>query len=78
MIARRAVKRSQQAAIDSLLDRALLDPDAAALLLEENNPANRAAMRRSAKLGLGGRAAEVADLLSDDKDDPVLDAVRRR
>jgi hypothetical protein len=79
VIARRAVKRSQQAAIDSLLDRALLDPDAAAPLLQENNPANRAAMQRSAKLWLGNRATDIMEALNDNEedDDPVVAAVKR-
>jgi hypothetical protein len=33
-------------AVEKLLDKALLDPDLAAQLLEEGNPANRAALDR--------------------------------
>jgi hypothetical protein len=47
--ARRAVGKAREDAFGRLLDRALLDPEVAAALLKENNPANRAAMRRKPK-----------------------------
>jgi hypothetical protein len=53
--ARRLVRGAQGEAIEKLLDKALLEPDLAAQLLKENNPANRAALARTAKAYLGER-----------------------
>jgi hypothetical protein len=76
--ARRAVRGAQTEAIEKLLDRALLDPDLAAQLLKEGNPANRAALERKAKAFLGNEASHVADILDgDQKDDPVKSAIMR-
>jgi hypothetical protein len=47
------------------------------MLLREQNPANRAAMQRKAKLWLGDQSSTVAEMLSDDGDDPVKDAVTK-
>ncbi|AKR54319.1 hypothetical protein XM25_00560 [Devosia sp. H5989] len=64
VVARRAVRNAQSAAIDRLTDRVLLNPDLAAELLKENNPANRAALARKAKLWLGNEASTVLDLIN--------------
>ena len=74
--ARKAVRRGQTAAINRILDEVLLNPEAAALFLKENNPASRAALQRKAKLWMGNQAATVVDLL-DGEDDPVKDAITR-
>lgn len=63
IIARKAVKQAHTAAVDKAIDKALLDPEWAALLLKENNPANRAALARSAKGWLGNEASTVLDML---------------
>jgi hypothetical protein len=63
VVARRAVRKAQTDAIDRLTDQALLNPELAAELLKENNPANRAALARKAKLWLGNEAATFIDLL---------------
>jgi len=63
VVARRAVRKAQTDAIDRLTDQALLNPELAAELLRENNPANRAALARKAKLWLGNEAATFIDLL---------------
>lgn len=77
--ARRAVRGAQTEAIEKLLDRALLDPDLAKQLLTENNPANRAAMNRTAKAFLGNEASTIVNALADaDDQDPVRDAVMRK
>jgi hypothetical protein len=60
-----------------LLDRAILDPETAPMLLREQNPPNRAAMQRRAKLWLGNQASNVAEMLSEDEHDPVKDAITR-
>ncbi|WP_457092720.1 hypothetical protein [Microvirga sp. P5_D2] len=47
--ARRIVGKGKEETFSRLLDRALLNPEIAAVFLKENNPANRVAMRRRAK-----------------------------
>ncbi len=76
-MARRAVGKAREDTFNRLLDRALLDPETAAMLLREQNPANRAAMQRRAKLWLGNQASNVAEMLSEDEHDPVKDAITR-
>jgi hypothetical protein len=75
-LARRAVGKAREDAFNRLLDRALLYPETAAMLLRENNPVNRLAMRRKAKLWLGNETSTLVDALDDD-DDAVVDAVKR-
>ncbi|WP_126397868.1 hypothetical protein [Blastochloris tepida] len=77
--ARRAVRRAHADAISRLLDEALLDPDLAKLLLEQNNPATRAALTRRTKGWMGNEASTLADLIAgDDQEvDPVKAAVMR-
>jgi hypothetical protein len=78
--ARRLVRGAQGEAIEKLLDKALLDPDLAAQLLKEGNPANRAALSRTAKAYLGNEASTLADILDgDDKEkDPVKSAIMKK
>ncbi|KAA2235584.1 hypothetical protein [Salinarimonas soli] len=73
---RRAVTRAREGAINRLLDEALLNPEAAAVLLKENNPANRAALARRAKTWMPNQVSTVLDMLEDE--DPVKDAIFRR
>lgn len=75
--ARRLVRGAQGEAMEKLLDRALLDPDLAAQLLKENNPANRAALARTAKAYLGNEASTLADILDGKPEDPVKKAIMR-
>lgn len=76
--ARRLVRGAQGEAMERLLDRALLDPDLAAQLLRENNPANRAALARTSKAYLGNEASTITDILTGqgEKDD-AKDAIMR-
>lgn len=80
--ARRAVRGAQGDAIEKLLDKALLDPDLAATLLKENNPANRAALGRTAKGYLGNEADTLMKTISGDYDkntnDPTAEAATRK
>jgi hypothetical protein len=70
--------KAREDAFNLLLDRAVLEPDTAAMLLkEQNHPANRAVMQRKAKLWLGNQAATVAEMLGDEERDPVKDALNR-
>lgn len=78
--ARRAVRGAQGEAIEKLLDRALLDPELAATLLKENNPANRAALGRTAKGYLGNEADTIMKTISGDgkTDDETAGAAMRK
>lgn len=62
-MARKATLKGRGREFQELLDKALLEPEVAELLLREHNPANVAAMTRSAKLWLGNRAPAIAELL---------------
>ncbi|MDI1263856.1 MAG: hypothetical protein PS018_11425 [bacterium] len=75
--ARRLVRGAQGEAVEKLLDKALLDPDLAAQLLKEHNPANRAALARTAKAYLGNEASTVTDLLTE-PEDPVKGAIMKK
>ena len=79
VISRRAVRRAQADAVHRVLNEALLDPDFAAMLLKQNNPANRAAMARSAKTWFGNEASTIIDLMSgDNEDDELVGAITAR
>ncbi|MCY0148303.1 hypothetical protein OEG84_11425 [Hoeflea sp. G2-23] len=78
VIARRSVKAARAGAIEKMLDDALLNPDAAALLLKENNPANRAALARRAKTWFGAEAAKIMNALSADDETDMEKAVNGR
>lgn len=75
VVARRAVRNAQTEAIERLTDKALLNPDFAAELLKENNPANRAAMARKVRTWLGNEASTFVNLMngSDDDGGPNID-----
>lgn len=76
---RRAVKNARGEAIERMLDDALLNPDVAAMLLRENNPANRAALRRRAKVWFGNEANTIMNALSgEEQDDETMEAIRGR
>lgn len=78
IIARKAMKAANKAGVDAAIDKALLDPDFAALLLKENNPANRAAMRRATKGWQANEASTILQALEpDDKDANTKDAAMR-
>lgn len=71
VVARRAVRNAQTDAIERLTDKALLNPEFAAELLKENNPANRAAMARKVRAWLGNEASTFINLMNqpDEEDD---------
>lgn len=70
---RRAVRAARGQAIERVLDEALNNPEAAAMLLRENNPANRAALARRAKTWMGNEASTLIDMLSDEIIEPPED-----
>lgn len=77
--ARRLTRSAQAEAIERLTDKALLDPKFAADLLKENNPANRAAMNRTAKTYLGNEVATILSAANGEEDeDPVKKAAMRK
>lgn len=76
--ARRLVRGAQGEAMEKLLDKALLDPDLAAQLLKEHNPANRAALARTAKAYLGNEASTLTDILDGEPQDPVKSAIMKK
>jgi len=71
-MARRAILNNRTKDFQKLLDEALLNPDVAEALLRENNPANVAALTRSAKGWRIGLAPTVADLAGDEPEDEAL------
>lgn len=83
-MARRAILRGRGQQFQELLDEALLNPEVAAMLLREHNPANVDAMSRWAKGWAGARAPVFADLLEGEpadeaqtEDDEILEAIGR-
>jgi hypothetical protein len=73
---RRATMKGRTAEYQELLDKALLDPNLAAALARENNPANAAAMARAAKAALGVRAGWIDEALAgDDSEDETTSAI---
>lgn len=76
--ARRSVAKARADAIGRMLDEALLNPDAAAMMLKENNPANRAALARKAKVWLGNEASTFLELVTpESEDDQMKKAILR-
>lgn len=84
VIARRAVRGARTEAIERVTDKALLDPEFAAMLLRENNPANRAALARRAPGWFGNEASTIVNLANEPDDDHadgardgLMDAIMR-
>lgn len=80
VFARRSVRNARSNAIERMMDDVLLNPDSAALLLRENNPANRAALKRKAKLWFGNEASTIMNALTadDEEEDDVKRAINGR
>jgi hypothetical protein len=79
-IARKSIAKAQGGAIERLVDEALANPDMAAKLLAENNPANRAVFDRATRSYLGDEASKITNALGDDDPgagDPISAAVAR-
>lgn len=77
IIARKAVAKQQAGLVGRIVDEALLNPEFAAQLLKENNPANRAAIRAHAKGWLGNEASTLTQVLQEDEGDETKRAVMR-
>jgi hypothetical protein len=80
IMARKAMRNQNVAAVNTAIDKALLEPDFAALLLKENNPANRAALRRATKGWKGQAASQFFSMIdpNDDKDADTKSAVMQK
>jgi hypothetical protein len=75
-ISSRAVGSQRAKAFEALLDKALLDPETAAMLLRENNPANRAALARTVNLWRLNHGDALVQMLEEDDQTPD-DEMRR-
>lgn len=62
-VARNAMKQGRASQYEAVLDRALLDPEGAAMLLEEYNPATAEVLSRWANSWAGAQAPEIIDLI---------------
>jgi hypothetical protein len=69
-ISARAVGSQRAKAFEALLDKALLDPETARLLLQENNPANRAALARKVGAWKLNHGDVLTQMLSEDEQSP--------
>lgn len=76
VLARRSVRKAQEAGVQRMLDEVLNNADTAALMMRENNPAARQALARRAKLWFGNDAGSILNSMSeeDEGDDPVVGA----
>jgi hypothetical protein len=69
-LVRKGVRKAQEEGFQRMLDDVVLDADTAALLMRENNPADRAALSKKAKLWFGNEANSIVNGMSaDDEDD---------
>lgn len=75
-VARNAMRKGRASQFEAILDRALLDPEVAAVMLEEFNPATAEILARSAQGWAGDQAADIVDLImssgGDEEDDRAL------
>lgn len=77
VVARRAVRSARSGAIERMTDEVLLDPRKAVLLLQENNPANRAALARGAQGWKANELSTIINLAGEDEETPTKDAIMR-
>jgi hypothetical protein len=78
VLVRRGVRRAQEQGYQRMMDDILTNADTAALLLKQNNPANRQALSRKAKLWFGNEASTILNSMSaDDKPDDTTEAATR-
>lgn len=82
IIGRRSLKMAEGQQYVNLMREALLNPDMASLLLKQNNPANRALLRKSSKLWQGSAGSKLIDLLeaesAPNEDDRRTLTIRKR
>lgn len=78
IMARKATKAAQVKAVNMAIDKALTDPDWAAQLLKENNPANRAALAKGARAWMGNQASTLINMMDDTEEDPIVKKAMER
>jgi hypothetical protein len=74
-LVRRGVRKAQEEGFQRMLDDVIQDADTAALLMRENNPADRAALAKKAKLWFGNEASSIVNSMSADDEDETTGAV---
>lgn len=73
IMARKATLRGRTAEFQEILDKALLEPEFAAKLLEKHNPADLVGLRRSSMVWAGDLAPQVLDILDEDETDASIE-----
>lgn len=76
-LVRRGVRKAQEEGFQRMLDDVVLNADTAALLMRENNPADRAALAKKAKLWFGNEANTIMNSMSADDEDDTTGKVMR-
>ena len=77
VLVRRGVRRAQEQGYQRMMDDILTNADTAALMMRENNPANRQALARKAKGWYGNEASTLLNAMSADDSDDETDAITR-
>ena len=75
VLVRRGVRKAQGEGYQRMMDEILTNPETARLLLQENNPANRAALATKAKAWWGNEASTILNALSADDQDETTGKV---
>lgn len=75
VLIRRGVRKAQGEGYQRMMDEILTNPETAKLLLQENNPANRAALATKAKAWWGNEASTILNALSADDQDETTGKV---
>lgn len=78
VLARRSVRAARSEAVGKLLDDVLVNPDAAALLMKQNNPINRQAFAVKAKAWFGSEASTIVNAMSADEKDEQTEAINSK
>lgn len=81
VVARRTMRRAQDQGFQRMLDDVLTNADTAALLMRQNNPADRQALSAKAKMWFGNEASSILNAMSEEpqsEDDPESVIIRRQ
>lgn len=77
VLVRRGVRKAQEQGYQRMMDDILTNADTAALMMRENNPANRQALARKAKGWYGNEASTLLNAMSADDSNEETDAITR-
>ena len=69
VLVRRGVRKAQAEGYQRMMDEILNNPETAKLVLQQNNPANRAALATKAKTWFGNEASTILNAMSEDDQD---------